>query len=239
MSGEVGAAPVGAVAGAAVGAALCLAASPYLARLTLTVPDRAERGWWRGRPAGRHRVAWTALTAFALGALSGAAAGWSAILPAFLALALTMTPLVVIDFEHHRLPDRLVRTAAALGLVLLSFAALVDRDPHALVRAGGGATAVFAVLFLLAFASPRSFGFGDVKLGAVLGGYLGWFGWRYVYFGIFAGFLLGMLIALALLASRRASLKSALAFGPMLVLGALLVLAFRAFHIVPSLAAGT
>jgi len=100
-------------------------------------------------------------------------------------------------------------------------------DWHALLRAAEGAAAVFAVLFLLAFAAPRSFGFGDVKLGGVLGAYLGWFGWSYVYYGIFAGFLLGMLVALALLATRRASLKTALAFGPMLIFGALIVLAFR------------
>jgi leader peptidase (prepilin peptidase)/N-methyltransferase len=86
---------------------------------------------------------------------------------------------------------------------------------------------VFAVLFLIAFISPRSFGFGDVKLGGLLGGYLGWFGWLYVYYGIFGGFLLGAVVAVALLATRRASLKSALAFGPMLILGALIVLAFR------------
>ena len=218
--------------GAAVGAACCLAASPYLARLTLSAPDRDESTWWRGRAANARRVRWTALTAAALGAFGGAAAGWSALLPAFVALALTTAPLVLIDFEQHRLPDRLVRTAAAAGAVLLTLAALVRHDWPALLRSGEGAAAVFAVLFLLAFAAPRSFGFGDVKLGAVLGGYLGWFGWRYVYYGIFAGFMLGMLVGLALLATRRASLKTALAFGPMLIFGTLIVLAFR---IAPSL----
>ena len=86
--------------------------------------------------------------------------------------------------------------------------------------------AVYAVLFALAFASPRSFGMGDVKLGGVLGGYLGWFGWVHVYYGIFAGFLLGALLAIGLLATRRASMKTAVPFGPMLVVGPLVVLAF-------------
>jgi leader peptidase (prepilin peptidase) / N-methyltransferase len=159
--------------------------------------------------------------------LAGAAAGWSALLPALVALALTTTPLVLIDFEQHRLPDRLVRPAAAAGLVLLLLAAILRHDWSALLRAGEGAAAVFAVLYLLMFISPRSFGFGDVKLGAILGGYLGWFGWAYVYYGIFAGFLLGSVLSIALIASRRATLKTAIAFGPMLIVGALLVLAFR------------
>ncbi|MDQ2750725.1 MAG: A24 family peptidase [Pseudonocardiales bacterium] len=220
--------------GIAVGAALCVAASPYLARLSLSVPDRDEPAWRRGRPPGRRRLACTALVAAVLGALAGAAAEWTALLPALVALALVSTPLVLIDFEHHRLPDRLVRPAAAAGLVLLALAALVRHDWHALLRAGEGAAAVFAVLYLLMFISPRSFGFGDVKLGGILGGYLGWFGWPFVYYGIFAGFVLGSVLSIALLATRRATLKSAVAFGPMLILGAFVVLAFR---IAPSLGA--
>ena len=41
-----------------------------------------------------------------------------------------------------------------------------------------------------------------------------------------AGFILGALLSIVLLASRRATRKTAVAFGPMLVLGPLLVLAF-------------
>ena len=209
-----------------VAAAACVAASPYLARLAVSVPDREHRRWWAGAPAGRPRLVATAASAAALGALAGAAAGWTALLPAFVALALCGAPLVVIDFEHHRLPNRLVFTAAAAGAVLLTVAAAVDGDWQDWLRGVEAAAAVFAVLFLLAFISPRSFGLGDVKLGGVLGGYLGWFGWVEVYYGIFAGFLLGALVALVLLATRRASLKTAMAFGPMLLVGALAVLAF-------------
>jgi leader peptidase (prepilin peptidase) / N-methyltransferase len=213
--------------GAAAGAAGCLAVAPYLARLTLSVPDRDDRAWWRGRPASRARRAWTGLTAAALGALAGAAAGWSALLPALLALAVTTAPLVVIDIEQHRLPNRLVRTAAAAGAALLGVAALVRHDWPALLRAAEGGASVFIVLYLICFIAPRAFGFGDVKLGAILGMYLGWFGWGYVYYGIFGGFLLGSVVSIALMSTGRATMKSHLAFGPMLIFGALLVLALR------------
>jgi leader peptidase (prepilin peptidase) / N-methyltransferase len=53
-----------------------------------------------------------------------------------------------------------------------------------------------------------------------------------VYYGILGGFVLGTLVAIALLAARRATRKTAIAFGPMLLVGALLVLAF---DITPSL----
>jgi leader peptidase (prepilin peptidase)/N-methyltransferase len=214
------------VIGTVVGAAGCLVAAPYLARLTLTVPDREDRRWWRGGPASSRRLMVTAAVAVVLGALAGAAAGWTALLPAFVWLALTSAPLVVIDFEHHRLPNRLVVAAAAGAGAFGLLAAGVRDDWRALLHGVEGAAAVFVVLFLLAFLAPRSFGYGDVKLGAVLGGYLGWFGWLDVYYGIFGGFLIGAVVGVVLMATRRASLKTALAFGPMLVLGTLIVLAF-------------
>jgi len=220
-----------AVLGAVAGAGLAVAASPGLARLTLSAPDAEATRWWTGRPASAARTAVTAIVGAVLGALGGAAAGWTALLPAFLALALAGAPLIVIDYELHRLPDRLVFAAAGAEAVLGVLAAAVrDEWPH-LLRAVGGAAAVWAALFALRVAAPRAFGYGDVKLGGVLGGYLGWFGWLSVFYGIFAGFVLGAVAGLALLTVRRASLKTAIPFGPMLVVGPLLVLAF---HLVPS-----
>lgn len=212
--------------GAALGGAVCLAAAPYLAGLTLSVPDQDEQHWWRPRRTTSARLIGTAAVAAVLGVLAGWAGTWSAVWPAFVALALCCAPLVVIDAERHRLPNRLVFTAWALAAVLFTIGAAVRGEWSALLRAVEAAAATFAVLFLLAFAAPRSFGFGDVKLGALLGGYLGWLSWGHVYYGIFGGFLLGAIAALVLLATGRAGLKSAMAFGPMLVLGSLLVLAF-------------
>ncbi len=215
-----------------IGVVVCAVASPYLARLTVSVPDRDNARWWTGAPVGRQRVVVTAVIAAVLGGLAGAAAGLAAVLPALLILALACAPLVVIDYEVHRLPNRLVYVAVTGEAVLFTLAALAQHDWHRWLRGVEGAAAVFAVLFLLAFASPRSFGFGDVRLGAVLGGYLGWFGWGYVYYGIFCGFLLGAAVSIVLIGTRRAGMKSAIAFGPMLIFGALLVLAF---DLVPSL----
>lgn len=215
-----------------IGAVVCLAASPYLARLTASVPDRELKDWWRGRPVDRRVAVRTALVAAVLGALAGGVSDIPSLLPAYVWLALLGTPLVVIDLEHHRLPDRLMAVLAIGEAVLLSAALLGPLDVHTWLRAIESAAAVFAVLFALAFAAPRSFGLGDVKLGGVLGGYLGVAGWAYVYYGIFAGFLLGTVVAIALLVTRRGGMKTAIPFGPTLVLGALLVLAFS---LVPSL----
>jgi leader peptidase (prepilin peptidase) / N-methyltransferase len=219
-------------AGAAVAVPICLAASPYLARLTITVPDRENAAWYRGAATSPRRMLITAATAVVLGALAGGAAGLSALLPAFVVLALVGTPLTVIDYEHHRLPNRLVYPVAIGAIVLLVVAAAVRHDWSDLLRAVEGGAVVFAVLFAIMLISPRSFGYGDVRLGGVLGLYLGFESWAAVYYGILGGFVLGTVVAVGLLSARRANRKTAIAFGPMLLLGALIVLAF---DITPSL----
>lgn len=219
------------VIGAVAAGVLCALPAPYLARLTHSVPDRELRDWWRGRPASTQRVAVLAVLGAALGALGGAADGWGALVPAFVAFGVLGAPLVVIDFAVHRLPNRLIVPMAIAGAVLLVLAAVVRSEYHPLLRALEGAAAVYAVLFVLSVVAPRSFGFGDVRLGGIIGGYLGWFGWAYVYYGIFAGFLLGAVVSIGLLVTRRATMKTAIPFGPMMIFGALLVLGFS---LVPS-----
>lgn len=164
-------------------------------------------------------------TGLVCGGLAGAAAGWTVAWPAFLWLALMVTPLVVIDVEHHRLPDRLVLAGFAGGAALLGVAGVASGDFGSSVRAGCAAGLVFVVFFVVTLVAP--FGFGDAKLATVLGGYLGWLGWGYVLYGIMAGFGVGALVSIGLLLARRATLKTAIPLGPALVVGALLVAALR------------
>lgn len=219
--------------GALVGTAVCLAASPYLAHLSAQLSDTAQvsapvsdaaqlsdTARLRGRP-----FASTALIGAVLGALAGHAAGWSAALPAFVALALVATPLLLVDAREHRLPDRLVVPAAGCALALLTLAAALRGDWAALMRALAAAGVVFAIFCAAAFVSPSSLGFGDVKLAGVLALYLGWLSWGHVFYGIFAGFVLGALVAAVMLASRRATLSTHIALGPALITGALIVAA--------------
>lgn len=199
--------------GAVVGGAACLATSPLLARLAATAEP------------SRPPLAATALVGAVLGVLAGHAAGWSAALPAFVALALVATPLLLIDVRSHRLPDRLVLPAAGAALALLAVAATVREDWASLGRAVAAAGVVFAIFCSAALLSPPSLGFGDVKVAGLLALYLGWLGWGHVFYGIFAGFVLGAFVAVVMLVSRRVSLKSHIALGPALITGALVIAA--------------
>ena len=178
----------------------------------------------RPAAAGARIGATIAITAI-LAVLGALATGWAASLPAFVCLALTCAVLVVIDVERRRLPDRLVAAAAVIGAVLLAAATATTADGGAFLRAMLAAATAFSALFVAAVLARGGLGFGDVKVGALLGGHLGWLGWGQLAYGLFAGFVVGAVVALVLVATRRASLRTSLPFGPALIAGAFTVAA--------------
>jgi leader peptidase (prepilin peptidase)/N-methyltransferase len=148
--------------------------------------------------------------------------GTTATLPAYLYLAAVTIALAAIDLDVKRLPNAIVLPSYLVGAALLAVAAATAGDWG---PAGRGliAMAVLAVgYFALAAAYPGGMGLGDVKLAGLLGLYLGWLGWGEVLVGTFAGFLLGGLVGAVLLVTRRAGRKTALAFGPYMLAGAML-----------------
>jgi leader peptidase (prepilin peptidase) / N-methyltransferase len=214
----------------AVGVALAAAASagPYLAGITTTAPDRDRARWWHGRRPAKARVVATIAIAAVLATLGAITTGWAPPLPAFVCLALICSVLVVVDLDCRRLPDRIVGPAAVSGALLLAAATAVTADRGAFLRAALAAATAFGLLFLAALVARGGLGFGDVKVGALLGGHLGWLGWAQLAYGLFAGFAIGAVAALALLATGRASLRTSLPFGPALIAGAFAVAASSA-----------
>jgi leader peptidase (prepilin peptidase)/N-methyltransferase len=141
-------------------------------------------------------------------------------LPAFLYLGAIGVALAGIDLDVRRLPNAIVLPSYVVAAVLLGAAAVFGHDWDSYLRAGLGMAALFGFFFLLAFLYPAGMGFGDVKLAGVLGLYLGWLGWAEVVTGAFLGFLFGGVVGAALMAVKRAGRKSAIPFGPFMLLGA-------------------
>ncbi len=148
--------------------------------------------------------------------------GLQPVLPAYLYLAAISVALALIDLDVKRLPDKIVLPSYLVALVLLGAAAIAGHDYHAYLRAIEGMVAYYGAFFALAFIYPAGMGFGDVKLAGVLGLYLGWIGWGALVVGAFGGILIGGLVGLGLMAARRAGRKSAIPFGPFMLVGALL-----------------
>jgi len=129
--------------------------------------------------------------------------------------------LAAIDIAVQRLPDRLTLPAIPVLAALLAIAAVADGDPARLLGAALGGLAMAAGFLLLALVRPGQLGGGDIKLAALLGLALGWLGWPAVLAGAALGFALGAIAGLALIAFRRATLRSQISFGPYLLCGAL------------------
>jgi leader peptidase (prepilin peptidase)/N-methyltransferase len=142
-------------------------------------------------------------------------------LPAFLVLVGAGVLLALVDLRHRLLPNRVLLWSGAAAAVLLTLAAAVEGEWSRLGRAALGAVVLFAVFLVLALLSPGQLAMGDVKLAALLGGYLGWLGWDAVLLGGAAGFVLQALLALGMLAARRVGLRGELPFGPAMIAGAL------------------
>jgi leader peptidase (prepilin peptidase)/N-methyltransferase len=153
--------------------------------------------------------------------------GLSPELPAVFAFIFGGVLLAVIDWKVKRLPTRLVYlTLAGVGAGLV-FASLVEWDWKPLATAALGGV-LFANAFFLLWFLTRKFtgmlmlGFGDVRLAAVLGLLLGWYGLEYVLYGALAGHVLALLLAVAMSIKER-KLLLRYSFGPPLIAGTLAV----------------
>lgn len=158
--------------------------------------------------------------------------GLSPELPAVFAFIFGGVLLAVIDWKVHRLPTKIVySTLAGVGAGLV-FASLVEWDWVPLATAVAGAllltNAFVAVWFITTkVTGMKLLGFGDVRLAAVLGMLLGWYGLPYVLYGALAGHLLALVVA-AITCVRRKQLVMTYAFGPPLIAGTLAVVLLQA-----------
>lgn len=135
--------------------------------------------------------------------------GW---LPVYVLLLIS-----IIDYRHYLIPDSLVLILAGWGL--LEHFVVPELIEGLLFRlaAGLGVAVFFGMIIVLT--RGRGIGFGDLKLGAALGLWLGALG---VIYALAAAFILGAVWGIGLLALGKKGLKDAVPFGPFLALGAIL-----------------
>lgn len=149
---------------------------------------------------------------------------WS--LPAFLVFTAGLVALSAIDLDTFLLPKRVVYPVLGAGAALLVVAAVASHDTGRLVDAVIGSAAAFGALFVIHFISPAGLGFGDVRLAALLGLFLGWLGLAQVFVGLFLGFAVASVVGLVLLATKVRSRKDRIPFGPFLAAGSMLAVWF-------------
>jgi len=118
-----------------------------------------------------------------------------------------------IDIKKQILPDSILIPAIILALLRL----LITGRWQFLLTAVIAAS-FFGFLYLIT--KCKGIGFGDVKLGFFIGLVLGWWSWLLV--ALFIAFLTGAFVGVILIVVRKKTLKSAVPFGPFLLLGMLI-----------------
>jgi leader peptidase (prepilin peptidase)/N-methyltransferase len=204
-------------------ALVCGVAGAWLPRLVGALPERnPDRPPLYVEIARRPRLGLVlAVAAAVVGGVLGAARAGQPDLPAFLVMGVLGVAMAYVDLLRHLLPDRLTVPALLAAAALLGVAAVVTQDPSGYARAWACAGGMFLAYLVLALVYPAGLGLGDVKLAASLGLLLGWLGWAAAVVGLLAAFVVGGVVGVVLLALRRATRRSAVPFGPSMLLGAL------------------
>ena len=152
--------------------------------------------------------------------------GW----PALAALVLTwfLVALTFIDVDHQLLPDDLTLPLIWIGLLLSlwssqSGGAILPVDPRSsIVGAIAGYLSLWSVYYLFRLVTGKEgMGYGDFKLFAALGA---WLGWKMLLPIILIAAGVGAVVGIAILAVRGQNRSTPIAFGPFLATAGWLML---------------
>jgi len=128
----------------------------------------------------------------------------------------TLVALTAIDLDHQMIPDAITLPGILIGLVInLASRRISWLDSVVGILLGGG---LFLVIILV---SRGGMGGGDLKLGAMLGAFLGW---KVLIVALFVAIVLGGAIGAVLLATGRRGRKDPIPFGPFLAAGGAMAL---------------
>lgn len=143
--------------------------------------------------------------------------GWSVVLPVRLVLGSALIVLFMIDLEHQILPD-----VITLPGIVAGFGASLFLPPGPWmsllgVLLGGGLLWAIAEVWLRV-RKIEGMGFGDVKMLAMVGA---WLGAKAVVLTFVLSSMMGGLVGVVLIAARRADMATRVPFGTMLAVAAL------------------
>jgi leader peptidase (prepilin peptidase)/N-methyltransferase len=151
-------------------------------------------------------------------------------------LASLLVALTFIDLDHQLLPDALTLPGLGLGLATGTLATLLGLlglpspfevplgtlpylfDPPGFWVGLLGAAVGGGAILLIILLSREGMGYGDAKLLAMIGAFVGW---RGALGTLFSGAIAGSVVGVWLLATKRKGRRDPIPFGPFLALGCL------------------
>ena len=133
-----------------------------------------------------------------------------------------------VDWKKRIIANRVIITAFAVRAAILIFEYVLRRDTFLQNTAASfwGFLFGFGFLFLVTILSKRSIGYGDVKLFAAIGIYVGFWGTFNV---LFYSLFYCAVVSLVLMAAKKAGRKSRIPFAPFIYMGYATMVLFLAF----------
>ena len=185
----------------------------------------ALRGRCRG--CGQRISARYPLVELITGLLSASVAwhfGWGPELAAALVLTWTLVALSGIDIDHQLLPDNITLPVLWLGLGI-SLAGLFTGIEEAVIGAMAGYLSMWLVFHVFRLVTGKEgMGYGDFKLLALLGA---WLGWQALPVIILLSSLVGAVAGIAMIALLGRDRQLPIPFGPYLAAAGWLTLLWR------------
>ena len=158
------------------------------------------------------------------GLLSGFMAwhfGFSAAALAALVFTWALIALTFIDFDTQLLPDSITQPLIWLGL-LINVGSIYTPLQSAVIGAVSGYLALWSVYWLFKFATGKEgMGFGDFKLLAAIGA---WLGWQMLPLVILLSSLVGAVVGISLILFAKRGRNIPIPFGPYLAGGGVIAI---------------
>lgn len=121
--------------------------------------------------------------------------------------------LTMIDFDHMLLPDQITLPLMWLGLLVNTTATFVSLE-DAVIGAAAGYMSLFSIFWLFKLLTGKEgMGFGDFKLVAVFGA---WMGWQLLPLLILMASFVGAFVGISLMVFKNHQREQAIPFGPYL-----------------------
>ena len=144
--------------------------------------------------------------------------GWEALMGVVLTLCLV--PITMIDFDHQLIPDAIVLPLMWIGLGMSLFSPVAGADTlfiapeDAIVGAMAGYLSLWSVYQLFKLITGKEgMGYGDFKLLAALGA---WLGWQELPLIIMLSAVVGAIVGISLIIFRGRDRQIPIPFGPYL-----------------------
>lgn len=142
--------------------------------------------------------------------------GMAAMLLTWMLIAAT-----VIDLEHQLLPDTLTLPLLWLGLII-NIPALFASTPSAIMGAAIGYISLWGFTRLFFYTTGKiGMGYGDFKLFAALGA---WLGWQRLPLILLLAAMLGTVIGISFILIKKRDRRSPIPFGPFLAIAGFIAL---------------